>query len=96
MVVLFSACAGGVIELSEFTLFLRHQAKEAERKLKVPSLSPLYILYATQFSVWGVALILQQTLQSLSLCFFYSLTTTAVVPLTATAAIYLSRSPCRS
>ena len=43
MVVLFSACTGGVIELSEFTLFLRHQAKEAERKLKVPSLSPLYI-----------------------------------------------------
>ena len=26
---------GGVIELSEFTLFIRNQAKEAERKLKV-------------------------------------------------------------
>lgn len=26
---------GGVIEMSEFTLFIRNQAKEAERKLKV-------------------------------------------------------------
>ena len=27
--------AGGVIEMSEFSLFIRNQAKEAERKLKV-------------------------------------------------------------
>lgn len=29
---------GGVIELSEFTLFIRNQAKEAERKLKVSAM----------------------------------------------------------
>ena len=27
--------SGGVIEMSEFSLFIRNQAKEAERKLKV-------------------------------------------------------------